>query len=133
MSIEIKVQGPFTPDQVTALNTYQHNGQFHPFTCGNDSSHRVLLATENGWVCEDCGYTQLWAHGFMTSSSKPAISMENIDKVIERTTAINGIEIRLQSIIDVLAYASGNSEVSQRQIAAARDLAQESLDLLRKT
>jgi rubredoxin len=69
------IRAPFTPSQVKALNDYQHSGLMHPFTCRNrgDGSHRPrkgedlgeLVATEAGWVCQDCDYTQDWAHGFM--------------------------------------------------------------------
>lgn len=60
-----KIKAPFTPEQVVKLNHFQQSGRFHPFTCGNDSSHRVLVATPDGWVCEDCSYQQNWAHSFM--------------------------------------------------------------------
>lgn len=60
-----QIRAPFTPEQVRALNHWQHARHVHPFTCGNDSGHRVLLATEQGWACEDCDYRQDWAHGFM--------------------------------------------------------------------
>jgi hypothetical protein len=60
-----QLRAPWTDDQVAALNAYQHTGYFHPFTCGNDSTHRVLVATPTGWICEDCDYRQDWAHAFM--------------------------------------------------------------------
>lgn len=64
-----KILAPFTPEQVVALNKYQENGTFHPFTCGGENCNRsereddgVLLATKEGWIC-GCGkYKQLWAH-----------------------------------------------------------------------
>ena len=59
------VYAPWTDEQVVALNRFQQSGQFHPFTCGNDSGHAVLVATAQGWKCTDCGYTQTWAHAFM--------------------------------------------------------------------
>lgn len=59
------LRAPWTSEQIAALNAFQHNGRFHPFTCGTDSGHRVLLATPDGWVCEDCEYRQTWAHEFM--------------------------------------------------------------------
>lgn len=45
----------------------------HPFTCGSgnrtDSNHLdgqgKLVATESGWICPFCEYTQDWAHSFM--------------------------------------------------------------------
>lgn len=66
-----KLVAPWTKSQVDTLNAYQRNKYFHPYTCSNrgDSEHKfangdygVLVATENGWVCPDCGYTQDWAH-----------------------------------------------------------------------
>lgn len=77
----MKLKAKWTPDQVRALNAFQHRGMFHPFTCGNDSRHRVLLATEDGWVCEDCDYTQDWAHDFMTKE------LTRADDAVRRTTA----------------------------------------------
>lgn len=76
-----QIKSPWTPEQVAALNQYQIDGRFHPFTCGGgnrrDQAHVAyqakhggdfgqLLATENGWVCPVCGYTQDWAHAFMS-------------------------------------------------------------------
>jgi hypothetical protein len=65
-----KVETPFTDEQVKALNDYQASGQFHPYTCGNDSRHRVLVATTKGWHCPDCDYTQKWAHGFSCTPAR---------------------------------------------------------------
>jgi hypothetical protein len=74
------VTAPWTLEEVAALNDYQQNGRFHPFTCGNDRSddvhvayaalHRdrdlgLLVATAGGWHCPVCGYFQNWAHDFM--------------------------------------------------------------------
>lgn len=59
-----KIETPFTDEQVKSLNDYQASGDFHPYTCGNDSRHRKLAATKEGWHCPDCDYTQKWAHGF---------------------------------------------------------------------
>lgn len=63
---------PWTATEVEALNAWQ-TGPVHPFTCSNrnDGGHHittdlgVLVATESGWTCPDCGYRQNWAHGFM--------------------------------------------------------------------
>ena len=81
MGILEKIQAPFTAAQVRGLNEYQTGTDFGhkmpPFTCGNrgDGQHGeeggdkgVLIATEEGWVCPCCGYTQDWAHSFMVSS-----------------------------------------------------------------
>lgn len=67
------VRAPWTGDQVEALNRWQGYGFVHEFTCpadGTNGSHkhsdrRILVATEAGWTCEYCPYTQDWAHDFM--------------------------------------------------------------------
>jgi hypothetical protein len=58
---------PWTPEQVKALNERQDNGIYHPFTCGGNRTdeHHLdgegrLVATENGWKCPYCDYTQDW-------------------------------------------------------------------------
>ena len=62
----------WTQEQVEQLNRIQR-GELggHPHTCPNRSiaPHRnngrdigCLLATKDGWVCPDCGYTQDWFH-----------------------------------------------------------------------
>lgn len=48
----------WSDDQCFALNAHQHRGDIHPYTCGNDSRHRPLIATPRGWKCVDCDYTQ---------------------------------------------------------------------------
>jgi len=61
----------FTLDEVKSLNAFQRAGVAHPYTCvyGRDRNHLdgegVLVATERGWICLYCDYTQDWAHGFM--------------------------------------------------------------------
>lgn len=53
----------WTDDEVFGLNAGQHDDRFHGYTCGNDSRHRPLIATRQGWRCADCDYRQGWAHG----------------------------------------------------------------------
>lgn len=70
------IYAPWTAGQVTALNTFQHHGRMHPFTCGAvHSSGRspILVATPAEWICPDpsCGYTQDWAHAFMAMPTPP--------------------------------------------------------------
>lgn len=50
-----KIEPPWTVEQVKRLNAFQHD------------THRVLVATSDGWTCEDCEYRQIWAHDFMAS------------------------------------------------------------------
>ena len=47
-----------TDDELFRLNAHQHRQDLHPFTCGNDSRHRPLIATRDGWRCADCSYRQ---------------------------------------------------------------------------
>lgn len=61
---------PWTDEQVAALNAFQHDGRFHPFTCGNNSNHPVLVATPTGWICSACDYRQKWAHDFMATDRR---------------------------------------------------------------
>lgn len=68
---------PWTAGQVDSLNEYQRSGFGHPYTCPNrDVGHRegvdgrsVLVATEAGWDCPDCAYTQDWAHQWTVDGS----------------------------------------------------------------
>lgn len=73
------IRAPWTDDQVEALNKFQKSRKFHPFTCGNRhghpyeeeyGDHGVLRATNSGWVCPFCDYTQNWAWDFMLKEQK---------------------------------------------------------------
>src|ERR1700758_3251386 len=59
----------FTLEEVRSLNAFQRAGVRHPFTCcwnSRDANHLdgegVLVATERGWICPYCDYTQDWAY-----------------------------------------------------------------------
>ena len=45
-------------ERLFALNSQQRDGRIHPYTCGNKSSHRPLIACHDGWRCADCDYRQ---------------------------------------------------------------------------
>lgn len=62
-----KIEPPWTPQYVDALNRFQRAGFVHPFTCVNDheGADRKLVATKDGWICPHCDYRQTWAHEFM--------------------------------------------------------------------
>jgi len=45
-------------ERLFALNSHQHDHRIHPYTCGNNSSHRPLIACYDGWRCADCDYRQ---------------------------------------------------------------------------
>lgn len=63
-----KIKAPFTKEQVLALNAFQRGGLFHQYTCGGDvveyvcGGDRVLIATEEGWICPCRKYKQDWAY-----------------------------------------------------------------------
>lgn len=72
-----KIRAPFDHDQVEALNAYQLKAPMHPFTCpirsrpghrahNGDGDRAVLVATNEGWYCRDCTYTQDWAWLWMS-------------------------------------------------------------------
>lgn len=62
-------RAPFTDEQIAALNQFQADGRFHPYTCGNDSTHANLVATRDGWICPDCDYRQAWAAVFQAPAT----------------------------------------------------------------
>lgn len=55
---------PFTDAECVAFNTYQQSSMFHPYTCGNDSTHALLVCSPGGLDCPDCDYHQEWMHEF---------------------------------------------------------------------
>ncbi|TAZ20725.1 hypothetical protein ELH77_19155 [Rhizobium ruizarguesonis] len=65
----MRVEAPFTDEQVKHLNDWQERGDVHPFTCPGDrpecAEGRELFATRDGWVCRCAEYCQFWAHDFM--------------------------------------------------------------------
>lgn len=71
--MESQIKSPFTDEQVKALNEYQHSGAFHEFTCGSlihpMGKDNLLIATNNGWKCPNCDYTQDWAWSAMANGS----------------------------------------------------------------
>jgi hypothetical protein len=59
------VKAPWTDEQIKALEEYQTDGRFHPYTCGsNHKGLRILTPTKDGWVCKYCEYKQDWCHSF---------------------------------------------------------------------
>lgn len=136
-----KLSAPFNPDQVDALNQYQSGIDSifpsHPFTCPNRSdglsfpnekadfskaTHStggvgggLLIATESGWICPDCGYTQKWAHGFM--APERVAGLENKLPMVS-VPGLDGKQIMLdraeKAIADYLAlYMSKRVSVTQ--------------------
>ena len=39
-----RIDAPWTDEQVAALNRFQRNGRFHPFTCGSGNRHDAAHA-----------------------------------------------------------------------------------------
>jgi hypothetical protein len=60
---------PFTPTEVTNLNDFQNSGVWHAFRCANEPCACLLVATEAGWICPQCSYTQDWAHAWMVEGT----------------------------------------------------------------
>jgi ribosomal protein L37AE/L43A len=54
------IKAPWTPEQITKLESFQKDHRVHPYTCTAGHSHGVLRPTTNGWICDICGYQQDW-------------------------------------------------------------------------
>lgn len=70
------LRAPFTEEQVASLNDFQRAGVMHEFTCRRRDDHQgegILRATVEGWVCDECDYTQSWAFSFMADRSWEAL------------------------------------------------------------
>ena len=75
----MRISAPWNDEQVAKLNEFQRYTTMHPFTCGSnrhdvahvawaeehDEDNGQLVATNAGWICPVCNYTQNWAHDFM--------------------------------------------------------------------
>lgn len=94
-----KVEAPWKPGQVDRLNGYQESGVFHPFTCGRcrdaDESwpledQHLLVATEEGWTCPTCDYTQTWAWTFMIDGWQEAKREQ--DRLFGRGDRVDTVE-----------------------------------------
>lgn len=57
-----EISSPWSKTEVDYLNFEQNGGRYHPYTCRkNTKKCKNLIATENGWICPYCNYTQNWA------------------------------------------------------------------------
>lgn len=64
------IYAPFTDEQVKNLNEFQAAGYIHPYTCGNDhDGDRILIATNAGWICPSCNYTQNYCSSYMADGT----------------------------------------------------------------
>lgn len=66
----VKALTPFNVKQIEALEIYQASG-VHPYTCGRQSLHGLLIPKRHGWICNEleCNYRQDWAHAEHTGVS----------------------------------------------------------------
>lgn len=91
-----RIEAPFTPDQVLALNRFQTSGVMHPFTCGVRDEHPddpgILVAVAHGWLCPHapCDYEQTWAHGFMADPVEVAAMITSLDRFTRAAPAPEG-------------------------------------------
>lgn len=71
-------KAPWTPEQVSNLNKWQHCGFTHSYTCGGngDTCRAVLEATPDGWICAYCDYTQDFCLEAQANNEPPSISPE---------------------------------------------------------
>jgi hypothetical protein len=86
----MKIEAPFTAEQVETMNAFQSLDTVHPFTCANDhAGDDVLVAHEDGWRCPSCEYRQHWAHGFMADKGivekliAQAVELANLEAAIK--------------------------------------------------
>lgn len=64
----MKLNAPFTADQIMSLTEFQDAGYFHPFTCTTESCHSSeLIPTRSGWVCPTCRHVQTWCYSWMAN------------------------------------------------------------------
>ena len=63
----MKIEAPWTAEQVASLNGWQSDEYVHPFT---GPFGKILIATRDGWVEEEGGpVVQTWAHDFMVDGA----------------------------------------------------------------
>lgn len=80
---------PWTEEQVELLNAAQRHPGIHPYTCGMDSRHRPLVATTDGWACEDCDYVQTWA--FEGSLEFGRQAQRGYEKLLDAVEGVGGV------------------------------------------
>ncbi|HMF68912.1 MAG TPA: hypothetical protein VK602_15045 [Phyllobacterium sp.] len=66
------VKAPFNASERDAINAFQRNERFHPFTCPSDKPEccgqaQPLFAVEAGMVCPCGAFLQDWVHDFMVA------------------------------------------------------------------
>lgn len=115
---DAKIRAPFTPEQVLALQAWQHGGGFHPFTCADRDDHPIvdgdkgiLIPTVNGWICPFCDYRQNWAHAFMC---KPATNDNPATHQITDTASMTDTNVTVSPASQESdALAKANAEIAR--------------------
>lgn len=79
----MRIQAPFTDEEVSALNAYQKKGDEHPFTC-KCGDHTLLIATNDGWICKNCAYTQKWAWEWMCNRVTGTFKRQGFTSIDEK-------------------------------------------------
>ena len=112
-----KVYAPFTSEQVESINFYQHEGRFHPFTCGSgsrtDESHLdsegLLIAKKEGMECPYCNYKQDWVHEFMADIPVPEFQYSEsfISRIKEAYPLSIESNRRIHELVDNNEYMLG--------------------------
>lgn len=98
----MRIDAPFTVEQARALNAYQADSRFHPFTCGRDTRHGPLRAFENScWLCTVCDYRQTWAHDFMlTDANSPTVSRRQVSRIVKVSASVDDMLTLYRSCMD---------------------------------
>lgn len=131
------ISAPFTSQQAHLLNLYQLglNSPFggHPFTCPNRSVNHgseggdvgVLIATESGWVCTHCEYTQDWAHESMLVKNEIDLETESTLSFLTRVLDSSDRRARVRFDEYSMLFSrlkKGNSPNKESQIDAVRNM-----------
>lgn len=130
------LNAPFEASACDRLNQFQVgvNEGFHghPFTCGNrnDGNHGeeggdlgILIATEEGWVCPHCDYTQQWAHPIMASEAPSGLPDWLTETRQQQIPAhLSKVMVAYQRLIAVKPDAKGVNQMLAALNRRARDL-----------
>ncbi|GKQ35154.1 hypothetical protein [Streptomyces sp. A012304] len=126
------IRAPWTADQATALNAFQHYGRMHPFTCGalhESGQSPILVATHSGWTCPDpqCTFRQDWAHAFMIERGAAAVpapppadraallaeAIARVEDPEERAKTTTGLGLGWEAARDVLRRMAAEEQPAE--------------------
>lgn len=129
------VCAPFSAETIHRLNQRQVGvddivGMSHPFTCpsrgdgahGDEGGDRgVLVATEGGWICPHCDYTQDWAHASMTQPIRPTLAGRlGLAEDEARERILNRLDKRLTAYKALWSSLSSDDQISSSAGSAIR-------------